>query len=234
MTAVDVEIKVNFTGSQIEQAKQVFGLKPDDAEKRDIWFGEIRTGRDGREALPLLDRGVILRVRAKKESGDVTVKLRGADGCVDVAAWNAANLAGEKKIEGDWADRRQISASLTVKSDEVGRTDFEAGVPPIADLMSDDQLTLTHRLLVPLGEVELLGPITARKWKHEDIGGDIDAEEWNVGGLHFLEISIVAPEKPEQAQEDLLNRVQAADLTIAPNQEPKTTQVLKLLAGEAG
>ena len=98
--------------------------------------------------------------------------------------------------------------------------------------MSDDQLTLAHRLMVPLGEVELLGPITARKWKHEDIGGDIDAEEWKVGGLHFLEISIVAPEKPEQAQEDLLKRVQAAGLTIAPNQEPKTTQVLKLLAGE--
>ena len=54
MTAVDVEIKVNFTGSQIEQAKQVFDLKPDDADKRDIWFGEIRTGRDGRAALPLL------------------------------------------------------------------------------------------------------------------------------------------------------------------------------------
>jgi len=27
--------------------------------------------------------------------------------------------------------------------------------------------------LVPLREVELLGPIAARKWKHEDIGGDI-------------------------------------------------------------
>jgi hypothetical protein len=230
---VDVEIKVNFTGSQIEQAKQVFDLKEDDAEKRDIWFGEIRTGRDGREALPLLDRGVILRVRAKKESGEVTVKLRGADGCIDVAAWNAVGLTGEKKLEGDWADRRQVSASLTVKSDDAGRIDFEAGVPQIVDLMSDDQKALAGRLMVPLGEVELLGPIAARKWKHEDIGGDIDAEEWTVGGLHFLEISISVPEQPEQAQEDLLKRVQAADLTVAPNQEPKTTQVLRHLAGDA-
>ena len=227
---MNVEIKVNFTGSQIEQAKRVFGLEPDDADKRDIWFGEIRTGRDGRAALPLLDRGVILRVRAKKDSGEVTLKLRGADGCIDVPAWDAASLAGEKKIEGDWADRRQVSASLTAKSDDAGRTDFEAGVPLIVDLMSDDQKALAHRLMVPLGEVELLGPITARKWKHEDIGGDIDAEQWTVDHLEFLEISIVAPEKPEQAQEDLFKRVQAAGLTIAENQKTKTTQVLQHLA----
>ena len=56
----------------------------------------------------------------------MTVKLRGADGCIDVSVWDAASLAGEKKIEGDWADRRQISASLTVKSDHARRTDFEA------------------------------------------------------------------------------------------------------------
>ena len=234
MTTVDVEIKVNFTGSQIEKAKEAFGLKPDAAEKRDIYFGEIRTGRDGREALPLLDRGVILRVRAKKDTGDVTVKLRGADGGIDVPVWDAADLAGEKKIEGDWGDRRQISASLTVKSDDAGRTDFEAGLPPIVDLMSDDQEALAGRLLVPLGDVELLGPVTARKWKHDDIGGDLDAEEWKVDNLHFLEISIVATTDPEQAQEDLLKRVQAAGLTPADEQKTKTTQVLQHLAARPG
>ena len=231
---MDVEIKVNFTESQIEQAKRAFGLNRE-SKDREIWFGEVVTGHDGRDALPLLERGVILRVRAtKKNSGDVTLKLRGPDGCIDVPAWTKrVDGLDDAKIEGDWADRRLVSASLTAKSDKAGREDLAAGLPPITSLMSEEQTDLARELLIPIDGVDLLGPIVAQKWEHEH-EGDVDAEEWTVGGLHFLEISVVAPEKPERAQEDLLKRVQAADLTIAPSQEPKTTQVLKLLAGGAG
>jgi hypothetical protein len=231
---MDVEIKVNFDAAQIDRAKQVFGLDRESKE-RSIWFGEIVTGRDGGDALPLLARGVILRVRAtKKNSGDVTLKLRGPDGCIDVPAWTKrVDGLDDAKIEGDWADRRLVSASLTAKSDKAGREDLAAVLPPIESLMSEEQKTLARELLIPLDDVKLLGPITANKWEHEH-DGDIDAEEWTVDHLQFLEISIVATGDPEQAQEDLLKRVRAADLTIAQTQRPKTTQVLQHLAGRPG
>jgi hypothetical protein len=232
VTAVDVEIKVNFTGMQIERAKEVFGLEADDADEREIRFGEILTGADGRGALPLLERGVILRVRSKKESGEVTLKLRGPDGCVDVPAWTraVAQVTDEKKIEGDWADHRLVSASLTAKSDKAGRKDFEEGAPAIADLMSEDQKKLGDTLMIALGQVELLPPISARKWKHEH-DGDVDAEEWTVGDLHFLEISVLAKADPAGAQRALHQRVVDGGLKLEEEQKPKTTQVLKFLTG---
>jgi hypothetical protein len=235
---MDVEIKVNFGADQIEKAKHVFGLDPDKADNRKIWFGEIVSGRDGRDALPLLARGVILRVRAtKKKSGDVTLKLRGPDGCINVPAWTTGvgNLA-DAKIEGDWADRRLVSASLTVKSDKAGREDLEAGLPPIASLLSEEQTDLALELLIPIDEVELLGPVTAQKWEHER-DGDIDAEEWSVGDLHFLEVSVVAKagSDPEEARQELEQRARNGGLELAqtPKQQPKTTQVLQYLASKA-
>jgi len=228
---VDVEIKVNFEGAQIEQAMQFFRLDPGEAKKRKIWFGEVLTGEGGRGALPLLGRGVILRVRGKKkDSGDVTLKLRGPDGCVDAARWTAhtAGVADETKVEGDWADRRLVSASLV--ADFTDR-ELEPPGPSILALMPDGQQELARELLfIPLDEVELLGPIAARKWEHKH-EGDVDAEEWTVGTQRFLEISVLAHDEPEKAQEELLRRVKDAGLTAEEGQEPKTTRVLKFLAG---
>jgi hypothetical protein len=231
---VDVEIKVNFTGSQIERAKEVFGLTDDKAEDRTIWFGEILTGRDGRAALPLLERGAILRLRAKKKSGDVTLKLRGPDGCIDEPAWTkrVTGLA-DAKIEGDWADHRLVSASLTAKSEKAGREDVEHGLPPIRELMSTEQTDLAAELMIPVDEVELLGPVTAQKWEHER-DGDVDAEEWKAGDKHFLEISVVATEDAEMTRQRLRQRVIDAGLELEDGQGPKTTIVLKHLAGVAG
>jgi hypothetical protein len=230
---MDVEIKVNFTESQIEQAKRAFGLNRE-SKDREIWFGEVVTGHDGRDALPLLERGVILRVRAtKKNSGDVTLKLRGPDGCIDVPAWTKrVDGLDDAKVEGDWADRRLVSASLTAKSDKAGREDLEAGLPPIKSLMSTEQTDLARELLIPLDDVKLLGPITAHKWEHEH-DGDVDAEEWSVGNLHFLEISVVATADPEAAQQRLTQRALDGGLKFEEGQGPKTTLVLEHLAREA-
>jgi hypothetical protein len=230
-TRVDVEIKVNFGESEIDKAKKVFGLDPGKAEERAIWFGEILTGRDGRDALPLLERGVILRVRAKKKSGDVTLKLRGPDGCLDVPAWTArVEGLGDAKVEGDWADHRLVSASLTAKSDRAARDDFTAGVPPITSVMSVEQTKLARELMIPVDRVELRGPIAAHKWEHEHEGG-VDAEEWKVGDLHFLEISVLAKGDPEQAQRELRRWATDGGLELDEGTGTKTTLVLKYLTG---
>jgi hypothetical protein len=63
--------------------------------------------------------GVIVRVRAKKKSGDVTIKLRDPDGGIDVRAWRAgAGNSSDAKIECDWAGKRLVSASLGHDLDE--------------------------------------------------------------------------------------------------------------------
>ena len=66
-----VEIKLNFDAAQIDDALRVFGLGADAGKPRRIWFGEILDGAEGAGALPLLARGVIVRIRAKKKSGDL-------------------------------------------------------------------------------------------------------------------------------------------------------------------
>jgi hypothetical protein len=148
VNSVDYEIKLNVGAAQIGKAMQVFGLSPTGGAERKIWFGEIRTGRDGRDALPLLARGVIIRVRAKAKSGDVTIKLRGPDGCLDVKAWSkhAESFTGKAKIEGDWADRRLVSASLESKFGEAGRAELDTDEPSMAKLLSSEQQQLAWEL----------------------------------------------------------------------------------------
>src|SRR3954447_26425727 len=143
-------MKLNVGAAQIGKAMQVFGLSPTGGAELKIWFGEIRTGRDGRDALPLLARGVIIRVRAKAKSGDVTIKLRGPDGCLDVKAWSkhAESFTGKAKIEGDWADRRLVSASLESKFGEAGRAELDTDEPSMAKLLSSEQQQLAWELFV--------------------------------------------------------------------------------------
>ena len=233
VNSVDYEIKLNVGAAQIGKAMQVFGLSPTGGAERRIWFGEIRTGRDGRDALPLLARGVIVRVRAKANSGDVTIKLRGPDGCLDVKAWSkhAESFTGKAKIEGDWADRRLVSASLESKFGEAGRAELDTDEPSVAKLLSSEQQQLAWELFVPFEQVQLLGPITARKWEPD---GGIAAELWAVDELRFLEISVVADDDPETAQRALEERARNGGLTLDRGQEPKTTRVLRHLARRAG
>jgi hypothetical protein len=230
------EIKLNFDASQIDKAMAVFGIDPDKGKDRRIWFAEIRAGRDGPEALPLLGRGVILRVRAKKSSGDVTLKLRGPDGCIDVAAWRALmdDLDGESKIEGDWAAHRLVSGSLGADLSDEARHALDGPTPDAVDLMSEAQRRLAERLLVPLSGVTLLGPIASRTWEADD---DIAAERWTVGDhgdLQFLEVSVVTGDDPEEAQSRLRKRALEGGLDLGDEQEPKTTLVLQHLAGLHG
>jgi hypothetical protein len=226
------EIKLNVVGADVEKAMPVFGIDPDKGKDRQIWFGEVLTGDDGRGALPLLGRGVILRVRAKKSSGgDVTLKLRGPDGCLDVTAWRARTRGLDAKIEGDWAGRRLVSGSLDSDLDDAKRAELAHPDPAVTDLMSTAQQQLAAELLLPLTEVTLLGPVAAQKWdpNHD---GDVAAELWVVDDLRFLEISVVTDDDPEKAQDQLRTRAAEGGLTI-DQRETKTTTVLRHLAERA-
>ncbi|WP_203996476.1 hypothetical protein [Virgisporangium aurantiacum] len=227
-----VEIKLSFDSTQIADATRVFKLEPDKGKSRRIWFGENRRGAGGPSALPLSARGIILRIREKKKS-DATLKLRGPDGCIDPAAWRerTAGFGKVARLEGDWAGRRRlISASVDSELSDAARDELTAPAPSLPLLLSDEQRRLARELMIPLTDLELLGPIDATKWDPEDDDG-FAAELWDVDGdLRFLEISILVSDDPLGAQRRLEQAAIDGGLRLDPEQDTKTSTVLRHLA----
>jgi len=225
-----VELKLNVAADRIDRACQVFGLDAAAAKPRRIWFGEVLDGRDGPGALPLSARGIVLRVRAKRTGGDVTLKLRGPDGGVGVGAWrDGAGRDPDAKIEGDWAGRRLVSASLDSDLDRAAVEHLDVRAGGLPGLLSAQQRRLARQLMIPVERVALLGPVAAQKWEAEK-DGDIEAELWEVDTLRFLEISLLVTHDPEAEMERLRRRARDGGLALGGDQETKTDTVLRHLA----
>jgi hypothetical protein len=87
-------------------------------------------------------------------------------------------------------------------------------------------------LLLPLDEVQLLGPVRAAKWT-PGMGelGDIAAELWEAGDqLRFLELSVLAKDDPLGQQQRLEEMVGSHSLEVDPKAETKTRAVLEHFA----
>jgi hypothetical protein len=167
-----VELKVTLGGTQVDLGLRAFDLDPEGAaaERREIYFCERVGPPSDPMVLPLLARGIILRIRKNQDSpDDSTLKLRGQEGSVDPTLWRGRTRAfgDDAKIEGDWAaDRRLVSASLDSKV-EGGRIDEVVADRPhqVRRLLSKAQEGLAADLLLGLDGLELLDPIQARRWK---------------------------------------------------------------------
>jgi hypothetical protein len=190
--------------------------------------------------LPLLSRGVIIRIRQREgEDDDATLKLRGPEGCIDPDLWHGRTESFGKraKLEGDWVgERHLLSASLDGKIDE-GRIDEVVAEQPqqVRRLLSEAQEALAEELLLPLDELQLLGPVRAKKWK-PGMGelGDIAAELWEAGDeLRFLELSVLAEDEPLGHQQRLDEMVRSHSLEVDPAAETKTRAVLEFFAAAA-
>ncbi|HSV64479.1 MAG TPA: hypothetical protein VLJ59_01045 [Mycobacteriales bacterium] len=236
-----VEIKVTLAADLVDDAVAAFDLRPGAAERRRIWFCEQITGYGGPTRLPLLARGLILRVRSTAGgAGDSTVKLRGPEGCVDPRAWHRRTRKLEEKarIEGDWVGQRHlVSASLDddVENDLIEKVAARRS-HRVARLFAGQE-KLTRDWLVPLDQLEMLGPIAALKWAPDarDPGPGVAAELWEVdGSLRFLELSVRVEENPAVAQRKLEESVRSRGFDLAAVQETKTRIVLEHLAAAAG
>ena len=243
-----VELKVTLVDTMVERGLAAFDLElepdpPGEVERRNVWFCERIDADGGPTMLPLLSRGIILRVRRNKEdgSGESTLKLRGPEGSVDSELWRERTEASGKdaKIEGDWAaDHHLVAASLDSEI-EVGRIDevVTAGRPhQVKRLFSREQERLAAELLLGFDGLELLGPVDAWKWKltFEGLEDELAAEMWKVDqGLRFLELSTRAEEDPDAAQRRLDEIVRDAGLQVDPDQQTKTSTVLQHFASTA-
>jgi hypothetical protein len=146
------------------------------------------------------------------------------------ATWVSAGGSYDAKLEGDWAGKRLVSASLGRDFGQDGVQEMDAAQPSIGRLLSAEQDSLAAQMLVPQDHMRLLGPIQAQKWEAEG-DGDIEAELWEVDGLRFLEISLLVTQDPIGAMQRLQQRATDGGLDItAAGQETKSTTVLRHLA----
>ena len=239
-----VELKVTLSGTQVDEGLRTFDLDPDDAdrERREIFFCERVDTPSDPIVLPLLARGIILRIRQITDSpDDSTLKLRGPEGSVDPTLWRerTRTFGDDARIEGDWAaDRRLVSASLGSKV-EGGRIDEVVAERPhqLRRLLSKAQEALATDLLVGLDGLELLDPVHARKWKGAgQLDAEVAAELWELDdGLRFLELSmrVDVNANPVGAKQRLEDSVRDRGLTIDAKQETKTSTVLERLVKSA-
>ena len=242
----EVELKVSLDAAEADDGLRKLELEKDEAKKRTIWFFEGLDANGSPRELPLLERGIILRVRRKKDgSGEATVKLRGREGSVDPTLWAlridalGGDATDDAKIEGDWAaDRRLVSASLDSEV-EAGRIDeVVAGQPDqVPGLFSDAQAALARELLLGLDGLVPLGPIRAWKWEAGagKLDAKVEAERWEIeDGPRFLELSMrVDVADGPGALRWLRQVVEDAGLTI-DDAETKTQTVLRHFADTGG
>jgi hypothetical protein len=189
-----VEIKTTLAGS-VSAAVDAFGL-PADVPAWKIYFCEDVTPGTNPGA-PLLDAGVILRVRSRSDDSDSTIKLRPGRQSQLTSEW----LADSKlKVEADWAGDRKVlatSCSADVSADDIAAV--AAGEKPVGLLFTDRQRRFLGQcadLRVELDAVALLPAVTATRWKAMHVTVDqvelsVRFERWTVDPtLDFLELSI--------------------------------------------
>lgn len=233
-----IEIKVTIGAEQVQMARQALALSGDDGRRRRIYFCEDVAGARGSAALPLLDNGIILRLRANKGGrDDSTVKLRPFDQTRLTPRWRQARKQDgwEFKVEGDWVgDRHVVAASLVADQDrvpEVGRG--EVSPSRVFSAEQEQFLSDCAAVRVDLDGLGVLGPVDAIRWRDVPLGGfEAVAEQWDVNGaLRFLEISIlVGPAQAVEAQRSFADLIAAKGLDPDNRQETKTRMVLEHLA----
>jgi hypothetical protein len=234
-----IEIKATVGAEQVQVARHALALSGGDGRRRRIYFCEDVAGAHGPAALPLLDNGIILRLRQNKGSkDDSTVKLRPFDQARLTPRWRHARTRDgwEFKVEGDWVgDRHVVAASLVADQDqvqEVGR----GQAPPRRAFSAEQEQFLSDcaRVRVDLDGLRVLGPVDAVRWKDVRLGGfEAVAEQWDVdrGALRFLELSIlVDPAQAVEAQRSFTDLIAAKGLESDTRQETKTRMVLEHLA----
>ncbi|KOG65636.1 hypothetical protein ADK76_05480 [Streptomyces griseoflavus] len=235
-----VEIKVTFSDARAEVAAKA--LAPDDGGVWcQVFFCEGPRRRPGE--LPLLEAGLILRLRARQDKeGDSTVKLRPCRRARVPRHWLDFHRRGddELRLETDWSGERQVlAASLTRTRD---RHDIDAvtdGRRPLHTAFShaqEDFLADCADLPVDFRELTVYGPVRAERWRgvrhrrHE-----LTVERWSLtphGGppLDWLEVSErVEPEGAEVVRASLLALLRHLDLQPDLAQQTKTRRVLEAL-----
>ncbi|MCX5521350.1 hypothetical protein OG342_00365 [Streptomyces bobili] len=248
MDLLPVEIKVNIEGD-VAGALSALAASRGSLMTRRIWFAEDREGV-AQGKVPLLDGGVIIRLRTGGGPDDLVVKLRPSTREQLVGRFSAPFKVESftYKIEEDWSRHGRVLAASLVHSHPPGA--LGAVVEPGADpATSIDQLQ-DQFLHACAGDVRFdglvaLGPITSTKVDGVALDDlEVDLEAWSAVGLDFLEASIRVKPKAEDDEEEFKERAERKQrkleeavlergVTLSEVPDSKTHRVLTALVAAA-
>ncbi|GGL05495.1 hypothetical protein [Streptomyces flaveus] len=240
-----VQVKISLGGRAVGQAVRSIGLCSD-GERCRVHFCELPEGALVPGELPLLESGVILRLRTREDRrGDSTVKLRPCRRSRLTERWLAFRVGGrdELRLEADWVGEERVLAASLV-------TELDRGVdlpPDGGGLMQELFSPAQQEFLVDCADIpvdfralQVLGPVQATRWRDARCRlRGLTAERWTVrgtdadgGSLEFLELSLrAAPDEAEIAQAGLEALVRRLGLESDTEQTAKTRLVLEHLRG---
>ena len=247
MAMIPESIEVKATVSDgVQAAVDELGLGQGKSWR--IAFGEDVTA-GVTPGTPLLDLGVVLRVRQKSgHKGDTTVKLRPCRWSQLDAAFfgNRSTGDGDFKIEADWAGtRRSLAASFTHDWDDDRLQRVQAGELPASAVLSGPQGDFLQRCAparVNLAAVTMLPALAAVRWDPTSVtaGGitlDVRAERWTIPGtIDFLELSVVVKNVQDAVRQQAAIDEFATDhaIVVDRSEQNKTQRVLAALIAEIG
>jgi hypothetical protein len=203
-------VEFKFTAVPADEARVRELLSAHPSTTRDVFFYDTKS-------LAVNGRGVVLRERGDES----TVKLRPAGPEVAYAA--QAKLK-KVKVEFDVVADAWVLAAKRNHTIDDGKT------------FSDEQQELIDGFtpgVPPLKSLEKLGPIHTIAWEIDgllDSGFTLDAEEWFVNHLNFVELSVKADrDKAEAAQKAFRTFLTALVHDVDGERSRKTERVLKTL-----
>jgi hypothetical protein len=225
-----VEFKLTVLAEQEVEVQALLQREESRPQRRKVYFYDTRD-------LALYNVGLVLRARVTEgEDDDSTVKLRPVDLADDEAGWRrVAHIRIELDVVGD---KQVPSAKLDGTPDRGEIEEVEAGRRSLASLFSGTQERLVADYAprgIALRELEVLGPVDARKWDLERPDGfphALGVEEWSLpDAAHFIELSFkVGPDEAKDAQTAFRSLLTRLGIDVTGDQQPKTPRVLKFFA----
>jgi hypothetical protein len=225
-----VEFKVTVLAGDEGKVQTLLQRHGGQPQRRKVYFYDTKS-------LALYGRDLVLRARVTHgDADDSTVKLRPVDLAGGDARWR--QIEGIR-IELDVVGDKQVpSAKLDGEPDRGEIEDVETRRRPVGSLFSGKQEQLIAGYApdgVSLTELEVLGPVDARKWdidKPDGFPHTLTVEEWSLpDATHFIELSFkVSADEASDAQTGFHGLLTRLQIDVAGDQTPKTPRVLKFFA----
>lgn len=229
-----VEFKLTVLAAdegKVQALLQKDGVQP---QRRKVYFYDTKD-------LALHGKDLVLRARVTQgDDDDSTVKLRPVDLADGEASWRQIDGI---RIELDVVGDKQVpSAKLDGEPDRGEIEKVEAKQSRVGSLFSGQQEQLIADFApdgISLHELEVLGPVDARKWDLDSPEGfphKLNVEEWSLSeATRFIELSFkVSADEANDAQTAFRALLAGLEVDVAGDQAPKTARVLKFFADPRG
>jgi hypothetical protein len=225
-----VEFKLTVLAAEEHRVQDLLRRERAVPLRRKVYFYDTKD-------LVLRDRNLVLRARVTQgDDDDSTVKLRPVDLADDGAGWRRIDgIRIELDVVGD---TRIPSAKLDGEPDGGEIEKVEETQRRVGSLFSRKQEQLVADYApgeVSFDDLEVLGPVDARKWdldESPEFPYALSVEEWSLpDATRFIELSFKVPaDEAQDAQSAFRALLTSLQIDVAGDPTPKTPRVLEFFA----